>query len=99
MNIPVVAVNVYSVPKDKEEEFLTWWHEMKRTIIEVPGFIKGRLHRSLETDAEFNFINVAEWQNSLYSQRYEESVRPMKAKLAELGIQARPAMFGIYMDY
>ncbi len=99
MNLPVVAINMYSVPKDKEEEFLMWWHEMKRTIIEVPGFISGRLHRSLEPDAEFNFVNVAEWQNSLYSQRYEDSIRAMKTKLAELGIKARPAMFGIYMDY
>jgi heme-degrading monooxygenase HmoA len=99
MNLPVVAINAYSVPKDKEEEFLSWWHEMKRTIIEVPGFISGRLHRSLEPDAEFNFVNVAEWQNSLYSQRYEDSIGAMKAKLADLGIQAKPVMFGIYMDY
>jgi heme-degrading monooxygenase HmoA len=39
MNNPVVAVNVYSVPKGKEEEFLTWWYEMKKTLIGAPGFI------------------------------------------------------------
>lgn len=99
MNIPVVAINLYSVPKGKEEEFLRWWYEIKGTLLEGPGFISGRLHRSLEADVEYNFVNVAEWQNSLYSQGYEESIRPMKAKLAELGIKATPAMFSICADY
>jgi hypothetical protein len=37
-----------------------WWHEMKETLTDVPGFISGRLHRSLKADARFNFINVVE---------------------------------------
>lgn len=99
MNTPVVAINLYSVPKGKEEEFFMWWHEMKPTLIEGAGFIRGRLHRSLEADARYNFVNVAEWENPLYSQRYEDGIRPMKTKLATLGIEATPLMFGIWTNY
>ncbi len=72
MNNPVVAINVYSVPTGKEEEFLMWWYEMKETLTGAPGFISGRLHRSLNAAARFNFINVVEWENSNYSQAYEK---------------------------
>jgi len=99
MNDPVVAINVYSVPKGKEEEFLKWWHEMKETLTGVPGFTSGRLHRSLQEDARFNFINVAEWANSNYSQAYENSMPSMTSQLAQLGVETTPALFAIVSQY
>jgi heme-degrading monooxygenase HmoA len=99
MNIPVVAINVYSVPQGKEEEFLVWWHELKETIIGRPGFIKGRLHRSLQPGARFNFINVVEWENSNYSQAYERNVRWMQARLNELEVETTPALFAVASEY
>jgi heme oxygenase (mycobilin-producing) len=99
MNIPVVAINVYAVPQEKEEEFLIWWFELKETIIGNPGFIKGRLHRSLHPDVRFNFINVVEWENSNYSQAYEHKVQWMQAKLTELGVEMTPALFAIASEY
>jgi heme oxygenase (mycobilin-producing) len=99
MNNPVVAVNVYSVPKGKEEEFLTWWYEMKETLTGAPGFISGRLHRSLNADARFNFINVVEWENSNYSQAYENSMPLMKSQLARFGGEATPELFWIASQY
>jgi heme-degrading monooxygenase HmoA len=99
MNNPVVAINVYSVPKGKEEEFLMWWYEMKEGLIDVSGLISCRLHRSLDADAEFQFVNVVEWQNSLYSQAYENSISLMKAKLAQSGVEVRPAMFAVVAEY
>jgi heme-degrading monooxygenase HmoA len=99
MNIPVVAINVYSVPHGKEEEFFRWWHELKETIVDRPGFIKGRLHRSLQPDARFNFINVVEWENSDYSQAYEHNVQWMQAKLAAFGAETTPALFAVVSAY
>lgn len=37
MNIPVAAINVYSVPQGKEEQFLMWWHQLKEAIIDNPN--------------------------------------------------------------
>ena len=99
MNNTVVAVNVYSVPKGKEEEFLTWWYEMRETLTGAPGFISGRLHRSLNADARFNFINVVEWENSNYSQAYENSMPLMKSQLARFGGEAIPELFSIASQY
>jgi len=99
MNNPVVAINVYSVPKDKKDEFLKWWYVMKDTITYAPGFIRGRLHRSLNADARFNFINVVEWENSNYSQAYENSIPLMKSQLTQIGGEATPELFSIASQY
>ena len=75
------------------EEFLMWWYEMKEGLIDVcQGTISCRLHRSLDADAEFQFVNVVEWQNSLYSQAYENSISLMKAKLAQSACKCSPCL-------
>src|SRR5687768_2446841 len=99
MNIPVVAINLYSVPEGKEELFLIWWQQLKEAILDNPGFISGRLHRSFRPDASFNFINVVEWENSLYSQGYKHNVELMKAKLTELGVKTTPELFAVVSEY
>lgn len=99
MNIPMVAINVYSVPQGKEEQFLMWWHQLKEVILDNPGFITGRLHRSLHPNARFNFVNIVEWENANYSQDYERNVEWMKAKLTELGVEATPSFFEVISAY
>lgn len=99
MNIPVVAINVYSVPQGKEGDFLVLWEELKDTLLQGPGFLRGRLHRSFEANARFNFINVVEWENTDYSQAYEQSVPWMKAKLTHLGVDTTPAIFAVVSEY
>jgi heme-degrading monooxygenase HmoA len=46
MNIPVVWVYPFSVPNNKQEEFLTWWADVKSIIASEPGFAGGQLYRS-----------------------------------------------------
>jgi hypothetical protein len=60
---------------------------------------QGRLHRSLKADARFNFINVVEWENSNYSQGYENSMPSMKSQLTQLGVETTPALFTIVSYY
>lgn len=99
MNFPVVLINVYSVPKGKEEEFFLWWNEAKENARQAPGFISGKLHRSLQANARFNFINIAQWENDIYSQTYEKSLLSMNAKLAQLGIEMTPGLFMVHLEY
>jgi heme oxygenase (mycobilin-producing) len=60
---PVVLINVFSVPKGQEEEFLQRWGKHAEALIHEPGFIRTKLHRSLDPEAQFNFINVAHWES------------------------------------
>ena len=99
MNIPVVGINIYSVPKGKEEEFIRWWHDMRERLFRGTGFVGGKLHRNLDDDAPFNFINVAEWENELYSALYKRSAAQMKVEVRELGAEMTPGLFAVVSDY
>ena len=96
----VTLINVFSVPHGKEEEFVEWWQDVKGTITKQPGFISGKFHRSVKLDSQFNFINVAIWENEdVYWKAYEKSVTPMKTKLEELSVKMVPALYQVVFEY
>ena len=96
----VTLINVFSVPKGKESDFVKWWQDVKANITEQPGFKSGRFHRSAKPDSKYNFINVAMWDNEeMYWKAYEKSVTPMKMKLEELGVEMVPALYDVVFEY
>ena len=99
MNVPVVGINIYSVPKGKEEEFVRWWVDMRDRLISGTGFVRGKLHRNQDADAPFNFINVAEWENELYSSLYKESATQMKVEVSQFGVEMTPGLFAVVSNY
>ena len=98
--MPVTLVNVFSVPKDKEAEFVKWWEDVKGNITKQEGFIHGKFHKSIKPDSKFNFINVAIWKDEdVYWKAYEKSVTPMKTKLGQLGVKMVPALYNVIFEY
>lgn len=96
----VTLINVFSVPKDKEQEFVQWWNDVKVKITAEEGFVSGRFHKSLASDSRFNFINMAIWENdAVYWKAYEKTVTPMKATLARLGVEMTPALYQVLFEY
>jgi heme-degrading monooxygenase HmoA len=96
----VTLINVFSVPKGKESDFVKWWQDVKGTITKQPGFLSGKFHRSIKPESRYNFINVAIWENEdVYWKAYEQSVTPMKAKLQELGVEMVPALYDVVFEY
>jgi heme oxygenase (mycobilin-producing) len=91
----ITLINVFSVPKGKEDEFVKWWQDVKASITKHPGWISGKFHRSIKPDSKFNFINVA----ILYWKAYEKSVTPMKSKLEQLGVEMVPALYNVVFEY
>ncbi len=98
--MPVTLINVFTVPRGKEEEFVKWWQDVKANITKQPGFIRGQFHRSIKPESRYNFINVAIWENEdLYWKAYEKSAAPAKAKLQELGAEMVPALYQVAFEY
>ena len=96
----VTLINVFTVSKDKEDEFVDWWKKVKADITKQPGFISGKFHRSLKADSRYNFINVALWENEeIYWKAYEKSVGPMKSALQQMGVEMTPALFNVVFEY
>jgi heme-degrading monooxygenase HmoA len=53
-------INVFEVPADREEEFLSLWEDADRLLRSQRGYVVTRLHRALMPDTRFRFVNVAE---------------------------------------
>ena len=57
-----VLINVFEVPEGRDEEFLAGWEEAKRFMEQQRGYVSTALHRSLDPQARFRYINVAVWE-------------------------------------
>src|ERR1700674_2140984 len=64
----VILINPFEVPAGQEEEFLTQWREAAEHLRHEPGFLSTRLHESLDPQAKFRFVNVAEWESPQHFQ-------------------------------
>ena len=96
----VTLINVFSVPKGRENDFVTWWEDVKTSITSQQGFISGKFHRSIRSESRYNFINIALWENEeVYWKAYEKSVTPMKAKLEQLEVEMVPALYAVAFEY
>ncbi|GAA5053409.1 antibiotic biosynthesis monooxygenase family protein [Nocardia callitridis] len=60
---PVTLINAFSVPFAQKERFLMRWKSNARLMAAAPGFVGARMMQSLNENAEFTFVNVAEWSS------------------------------------
>lgn len=61
---PVVLINAFELPpEESNKRFLAAWRPSRDFMAERAGFLDTVLHRSLEPDAEFRFVNLAGWRN------------------------------------
>jgi heme-degrading monooxygenase HmoA len=58
---PVVLINLFEVPAGADEGFIAGWERARDFLQAQDGYRSTALHRSLGGDAEFRFVNVAEW--------------------------------------
>lgn len=95
---PIVLINVFSVPPEREGEFLERWDRHAQALIDQPGFVDTRLHRSLGPDAKFSFVNVARWQSAETFRR--AIARPDFRTLGGLGdFGSTAALYGVCKEY
>jgi heme oxygenase (mycobilin-producing) len=60
-NGPVVLINLFEVPAGADEGFIAAWERARDFLQAQDGYRSTELHQSLGPDAEFRFVNVAEW--------------------------------------
>jgi heme-degrading monooxygenase HmoA len=58
---PVVLINLFEIPAGADEGFIAAWERVRDFLAARDGYRSTQLHQSLGPDAEFRFVNVAEW--------------------------------------
>jgi quinol monooxygenase YgiN len=59
---PIVLANVFVVPKDKSESFLSHWKKQAELMKAQPGFVSLQMHQG--TAGSQLFMNVAVWEST-----------------------------------
>jgi heme-degrading monooxygenase HmoA len=98
MDAPVVLINLFSVPQGKEEEFAKMWAEALEFIKNEPGFIDANLHRSLDPNAKFQFVNVAHWENQEAWQAAFDKLQPQEL-IQQVPFEQIPALYEVAVHF
>jgi len=62
----ITLINSFRVPAGRDEEFFAMWKQVNTYMRSKPGYIGHKLHRSLEPDASYRFVNVAQWESKAH---------------------------------
>ncbi|MEJ2143413.1 MAG: antibiotic biosynthesis monooxygenase [Gammaproteobacteria bacterium] len=60
----ITVINPVEVPEGRENEALEMWEAFAEYFRKQPGYISTKLHKALNPDAKFHFINIAEWESA-----------------------------------
>ncbi|MBO3459400.1 antibiotic biosynthesis monooxygenase [Aetokthonos hydrillicola Thurmond2011] len=101
MQSPITLINVFTVSLGKEDEFIRLWNETAHLMKKEPGFIDTKLHRSLDPNAEFAFINIAHWESQQNWQQAIDSNPKLQDWWAQIALisQAHPALYKVEVQY
>jgi heme-degrading monooxygenase HmoA len=59
----VTLMNRFRVPPERDDDFLALWTRTSKYFRKQPGFVSLRLHRAVSTDADYRWVNVANWES------------------------------------
>jgi heme oxygenase (mycobilin-producing) len=91
-----ILINCFEVPQN-QEEFITNWQAAAAQLRDAAGFISTRLHQSLDPQAKFQFINVAQWESpqhfqaAMRAEAFQEIARKMP-------FTAYPALYRVIVE-
>ena len=97
MSSVTVLINSFAVPEGRETEFLAAWNETAALMRQAPGFIDTTLHRSVDANARFQFVNVAHWENP---EAFHAAIAAHEPKEKQLEwLEANPALYTIEVQH
>jgi heme-degrading monooxygenase HmoA len=93
----VVLVNAFEVPHGQEEQLLADWHHAADWMRQQPGFMSSKLHQSLDPDAEFRYVNVAEWESADHFGKAAASSE-FQQRISGMTVRAHPALYRVVIQ-
>lgn len=65
---PITFINVFDIPEEEIDTFISRWKERSRLITSAEGFISAELHRAIDSDTRFKVVNVTRWESRAHFQ-------------------------------
>ena len=87
----VVLINPFVVEPAHEIDFVAGWMKTAAVFSAEAGYIDTQLHRSIEPDARFRYINIAHWSSAEAWRTAMDRFPP--SEKGQAGIEANPALY------
>jgi len=97
---PVTLINIFEVPADQVEEFITQWRARAEIMASAAGFRDAKLHRAVSPQARFQLVNVAHWDSQAdleaaqANDRFQDRVRALREDPG-MRFSAYPAVYEV----
>ena len=89
----ITLINVFEVPKGKEIEAIAMWEQARDFLKKQPGYITTKLHQSVDENARFALINIAEWKDEASFKKAQSKMRAeLKLPFIE-GLRGNPTLY------
>ncbi|MPY21761.1 antibiotic biosynthesis monooxygenase [Shewanella psychropiezotolerans] len=91
----VILINPFEVPKGQEAEAIVYWEAARDFLQQQPGYVSTELHQSIQPNARFHLINIAEWENI---ETFKAATSKMRKELTQKrieGMKFYPALYDI----
>jgi heme oxygenase (mycobilin-producing) len=92
---PVVLINAFEVPEGEDEAFLQGWERARELLRTQNGYLSTKLHRSLTTDADFRFVNVALWESE---QAFRDATSQPELRNAPIPFRFHAALYEVVRE-
>lgn len=91
-----VLINPFTVDEADVDEFVDAWQAAADWLREQPGFVDTRLHKSLQPDSRFRFVNVATWESAeaFLSAASQPEFLEISARIPD-GVEGGPALYRV----
>ena len=91
----VTLINPFHVPESHEQAVLEHWEQARDFLVTQPGYISTSLHRSIQPNSQFHYINIAKWESDAH---FKSAISQMSKTLPPLdlpGVEFYPALYEV----
>lgn len=94
----IILINPFNVPDGKLDASIQYWEKARNFLSGQPGYVSTKLHASVQPNAEYQLINVAEWETAEAFKTATQKMRShFKANkiMPPKGLKPNPALYTV----
>jgi heme-degrading monooxygenase HmoA len=92
---PLTLINVFEVPSNEADRFIAGWEKTRDYLATQPGYIDTALHQAVRPDAEFQFVNVAQWRSAQEFMAAIQSPGFLESAAGLAGYRSHPSLYQV----
>lgn len=91
----IILINPFTVPEGKVEDAIVLWEAGRDFLAQQPGYISTKLHQSIAADAQYQLINVAEWESIETFKAATTKMRALPNLPLVEGVSSAPQLYDV----